>query len=927
LAIQTALPVMGNAAILAPPVFTLAISAERMPAWAAGLAAPPGWLGLLLAAAAAAWYLRQTLPGREFHVLGGLALGAGILAACARIPPDAASDANWVAYHTLLTAWSAAAIVLLSVGLAARNLRISPPATMIAPGAPAPLAATHLVEGWLGLIGGLTVALAVLQGFCDPQRPWWTVGAVLAVGGVAAVLAVWLHGTSYVVLAGLSINLAGIFVWWARAPGGPPAWPWTPEMLVSLVETNVLCLAVGSMAWSLAGRVAGRRLARDWSIFRREVRARESALAENMDLSPSQTREGPQLYGRQAAALGAVLLGLIVAAILVNQLGRLGRVAFEPVNWIALASIAAAMVLCLGDREARFALPSLYGLGLAAIGMGLWACDLSGRMLCWWAVAELAGFTLLMAVLGWAVPCTRGIWRLLGVAAAQDDPPAGANPASWFCRAQAILVALTAALAAWIAIDFAFDPCGEVLALFGLKSRLAAPPGVLTLVGTAMVMAAIHKGRTRAAWQNAAFALGMLLGCSIRWALIDSASPVPWLERSVGAISAGAILALVAGVGLRAVLPRGSDWIERAGKILPALAGLIAAMTLAVLGQEAWRFLQGQDIPLRLWEIAVVGGALTALAGACIASAALPAWDPFRSSDRRRQAYVYAAEGIVLLVGLHVKMTLPWIFHGVLQRYWMLVVVAVAFSGAALAELFHRRRLPVLAKPLERTALGLPILPAIAFWFLPAPDRPWSLVGRSPVAWFSIGAFYGFMAVSRRSLPATLLAILTTNLGLWVALDEFGVPFLAHPQLWLIPLALAGLVGEYVNRNRLTEAQSTAARYLLLSIIYVSSAADMYIAGIGSNWRLPLVLMAVSVAGALAGILFRIRSFLYLGFTFLVVDVLSILWYAVVQQQHTWILSASGVVLGAAIIALFAVFEKRRNDVLKAVERLKEWRQ
>jgi len=84
-------------------------------------------------------------------------------------------------------------------------------------------------------------------------------------------------------------------------------------------------------------------------------------------------------------------------------------------------------------------------------------------------------------------------------------------------------------------------------------------------------------------------------------------------------------------------------------------------------------------------------------------------------------------------------------------------------------------------------------------------------------------------------------------------------------------------------------------------------------------------LMVLSVAGVLLGILLRIRSFLYLGVTFLLVDIASILKYAAVDLHHTWIWYATGVALGAAIIALFAVFEKRRNDVLAAVERLKQW--
>jgi hypothetical protein len=192
--------------------------------------------------------------------------------------------------------------------------------------------------------------------------------------------------------------------------------------------------------------------------------------------------------------------------------------------------------------------------------------------------------------------------------------------------------------------------------------------------------------------------------------------------------------------------------------------------------------------------------------------------------------------------------------------------------------------------------------------------------------WFVFGLFYGVMAVNGRSLVCTVLAVLTANVGLWVALHQLHVGFLQHPQLWLIPAALAALAAEYLDRDRLTEAQSRAARYLALSVVYISSSADMYIAGVGNDWRLPLILMGLSVAGVLAGIMLRVRSFLYLGVAFLSLDIVSMIWYAAVNRQQTWIWYACGIALGAAIIALFAVFEKRRNDVLAAVERLKTWK-
>ena len=58
--------------------------------------------------------------------------------------------------------------------------------------------------------------------------------------------------------------------------------------------------------------------------------------------------------------------------------------------------------------------------------------------------------------------------------------------------------------------------------------------------------------------------------------------------------------------------------------------------------------------------------------------------------------------------------------------------------------------------------------------------------------------------------------------------------------------------------------------------------------------------------GVLAGILLRERSFLYLGFTFLVVVIGRMIVYAAFQQKHIWVFWASCIVLGMAIIALFA---------------------
>ncbi len=129
----------------------------------------------------------------------------------------------------------------------------------------------------------------------------------------------------------------------------------------------------------------------------------------------------------------------------------------------------------------------------------------------------------------------------------------------------------------------------------------------------------------------------------------------------------------------------------------------------------------------------------------------------------------------------------------------------------------------------------------------------------------------------------------------------------------MIPLALIVLVSEQVNRRRLRPEVSNGLRYLGVAMIYVASAADMFLAGVGQSVWLPVILAVFCVVGVLLGIMMRVRAFLFLGIGFLFLDIFAMIWHAAVNLEQTWVWYASGIVLGVAILALFAVFERRKN--------------
>jgi len=235
------------------------------------------------------------------------------------------------------------------------------------------------------------------------------------------------------------------------------------------------------------------------------------------------------------------------------------------------------------------------------------------------------------------------------------------------------------------------------------------------------------------------------------------------------------------------------------------------------------------------------------------------------------------------------------------------------------SEALKRSKLLVLAQPIERTGAFLPLLPVIGFWV--AQSR----VDYS-VLLFLVGGVYAGLSILRRSFAFGLLAAIAGNGGLWYIwhrTENYG--FLQHPQLWLIPVALSILIAGYLNREQFSEEQQTGLRYFALLMIYASSTADIFVNGVADSPWLPLILAGLSLCGIFAGISLRIRGLLVIGSVFLLFAIVTMIYYATVNLGWTWLWYVAGIVTGATIIFMFAVFEKKRVEVLRMVDGLKEW--
>jgi len=183
-------------------------------------------------------------------------------------------------------------------------------------------------------------------------------------------------------------------------------------------------------------------------------------------------------------------------------------------------------------------------------------------------------------------------------------------------------------------------------------------------------------------------------------------------------------------------------------------------------------------------------------------------------------------------------------------------------------------------------------------------------------------ASFGYL---RKSMLYWGASVVTGNAALWFVLHHAHFRFTDHPQLWVIPPALSLLVILQIMRERLPRGQLAAGRYLAMGSIYVASTAEVFLQGISEAPWLPIVLAGLSVVGILAGIALRIRAMLWLGAMFLCVAMFTVIWHAAVDLAQTWVWYASGIVMGVLILTMFALFEKRREQLKGLVSTLKNW--
>ncbi len=847
-----------------------------------------GWLAVLLPMLAFAQFYRLK-PDRlrvEQFGIGLLAIGSLVVCALSRL------DDGWIAYRALMLTVNAAAWLMLAMRWFAINaaqnrtnesLVESGDLSTRLKAAFVQIGNQRPIEVWIAALA-CAIFPMILRGVSSPGEPWWTLSFSISVCLLFAGLSVVSGQRGYIYLANAALNIAATrFYFWAIPKIGLFSEGRPSDKLIGFLTVNAIALALPAIAW----------LALDLKVLRR----RGQVKAESWIIQ----------FHRTAALISLVLSSFILFCQWIIKFDSgVQPIGYVVLIWLALVSAILLLIACLWDEGSGYALRGLYGIGLIAVGMGFAMSDLGNDDLLVGAVIALSLYAL----------ATGSLWRkreLLskwtGELHIQSDGTQSSPILSWLIAANLSVGVAGFALA-----------LATVFNVESLAQRLIATTAAFAIPISLALFA--EDGRNQRLI-TVCLRLSLLNVVLWGWAWLSPVGGGQSVDRLVDRLVILMVVAEVFVIGYRLAVSRGLSkddaWWHGLRRDLLWIAGAGLASLAVVLGVEASNYLSHGSV-LVSWPVVItVLATLIALSSTSIAFALLPGKDPFNLDERGRMNYVYVAEVLLVLTLLHLRLTMPWLFSGFFQTYWPLIVMLVAFTGVGLGELFRRWGKPTLAEPLERTGILLPLLPVIGFWVV-RPEISYSGL------LFLVGLFYGVLSVTQRSFRFGVLAALAGNGGWWHFLSgEEGYRLYEHPQLWLIPISLSVLVAARINRDRLTPDQTTVIRYSSLMMIYISSTADIFINGVRESPWLTMVLAVLSVAGVIAGLMLRVRAFLFLGTAFLLLSVLTMIWTASVNLGWEWLWYLAVIAFGVLILFTFALFERKRNEMLGLVERLKQW--
>jgi hypothetical protein len=238
-----------------------------------------------------------------------------------------------------------------------------------------------------------------------------------------------------------------------------------------------------------------------------------------------------------------------------------------------------------------------------------------------------------------------------------------------------------------------------------------------------------------------------------------------------------------------------------------------------------------------------------------------------------------------------------------------LLHLVFGFILTGITTVARRAEIPPLQESTRRFAAIMPVVAAIV---LPTEFN----YGNAGMATFS-SALYAALAITSSNRIYAVLAAIAANLAIFTAIMASNVQGL---EVYLAPVGLFTLFLGHIYKENLTEQARKIIRIGGGLLLYLPAAVNIsFEMGRASDAMYAVVFGLLCLLGISAGMIFQIRSYLFMGVSFFTLNLAANLLQTGLRDQRMGFILLS--FAGLFIIASLVFYTLNKNQILGFVER------
>lgn len=239
------------------------------------------------------------------------------------------------------------------------------------------------------------------------------------------------------------------------------------------------------------------------------------------------------------------------------------------------------------------------------------------------------------------------------------------------------------------------------------------------------------------------------------------------------------------------------------------------------------------------------------------------------------------------------------------------IALIFGFILTGITTVAHRIGIPPLAETTRRFAAFMPVLAIIVL-----PTQ--ATYQNAGIATFS-AVLYAFLGIATSSRLFAVLAAIAANLAIFTAVIASNAQGI---EIYLAPIGLFSLFLGHIFKENLTDAAKKSIRLAGGLLLYLPAAVNIsFEMGMATDAFYAVIFGIICLLGIAVGMLFQIRSYLFMGVTFFTLNIVANLLQKGLRNPLMGFILLS--LAGLSIIGILIFYSMKKEVILGYANKLK----